>query len=158
MIEITLYQNNSGANFVNKDLTEVGTFQGNMRDSASVTDPVITIATDSVISFVNYAYIPMLGRKYFVMNITILRSGLYQLTLHVDVLCTYWDNIKLLNAVIGRQENLYNLYLDDDKFVVTPQRIYTTLAFPNRVASGSGENTASFILTLAGGELDDQSN
>ena len=156
MIDVTLYLNKSEANIVDKDLQSYGTFSGAFRDSVSITDPVFTIESDSIFLVnCNYCYIQYLNRYYFVTNVTLVRTGLWQLSCHVDVLKTYWDSVKMLPAVLARQENEYNLYLDDDRFLVTCKRIYNTIAFPGRVSTGSGDNNTSFILTLAGGVGDE---
>lgn len=163
MIEVSLYVNTSEANVVNKTLATIGTYQGAFRDSVSITDPVFTINEENVpvmntlLVNCNYAYIPAFNRYYYVTSVVLVRSGLWQFTCHVDVLKTYWNDIKLTPAVIARQENIYNLYLDDDRFLVTSKRRYNTIAFPGRVASGSDPNATSFILTLAGGVNEDTS-
>lgn len=161
MITIELYINTSEPNVVHKQLTQIGTYEGAFRDSVTVTDPVFTVevpsnaVNDAVFVNCNYARITAFGRWYYVTQVVLVRTGLWQFSCHVDVLKTYWDTVKMLPAVLARQENEYNLYLDDDRFLVTCKRIYNTIAFPGRVASGSGDNNTSFILTLAGGVGDE---
>lgn len=122
-----------------------------MRRECSVLNPVITI--ECVGSEVpNYIEIKEFNRKYFVTNVVSVRQNLWELHCHVDVLSTYADAIKKLSGIIARQENNYNLYLDDDKFLVDCKRIYWTKAFPNRVVAGNDPNAIPFIITLAGGE------
>lgn len=141
----------SEPNVVDKKLTTIITVSGNIRGKSSVMNPTITIETESAnIVWCNYLYIEEWGRYYFVNEITSIRTKLWALSCHVDVLSTYKTQIRKLSGIIARQENLYNLYLDDDKFLVNAQRMYWTKAFPNRVqAANSGGS--SFILTLAGG-------
>lgn len=152
-MNVILYQNNSEPNVVDKKLTSIITVTGNLRGKSSVMNPVITIETESAnIVWCNYIYIEEWGRYYFVTEITSVRSKLWALSCHVDVLSTYKTNIRKLSGIVARQENLYNLYLDDDKFLVNAQRMYWTKAFPNRVQpASSGGN--SLILTLAGGAV-----
>lgn len=150
---ITLYKNLSEPNVVDKVINELGTMSGTLREGTSVTSPSIKIESDATIQNVNYIYIDEFARFYFVGDIVNIRNNLWELACHVDVLSTYKMQLRQLSAVIGRQENNYNLYLEDDKLLTTSRRIYTTLAFPNRVqAARTNPDAPSFILTVAGGE------
>lgn len=150
-MNITLYKNLSEQNVVNKKLSSILSLFGSLKNPSSVIDPVLTIESDSSIVFANYLYIEEWGRYYYITNISSIRNNLWLLNCHVDVLYTYRSQIKSQSGIVARQENLYNLYLDDDKFLVDAQRIYWTKAFPGRVNAASAGGS-SFILTLAGGE------
>ena len=145
---VELYHNGSDVNVMDKHLSLVGTLNGNLRDSCSVTDPVILVEAENL-SGTNYFYIPEFGRYYYSVNITAVRTGLWSLTGHVDVLMTYRSKIRSLGAVIARTEDARyrNLYLDDDKLLVTCRRDFSLITFPNRVATGGKQ----FVLTVAGG-------
>lgn len=149
---VTLYQNFSDSNVVNKNLTEILTGTGTLREESSVITPSIVFeTTSSGIVNVNYIYIQDWNKYYYVDNIVSIRNGLWGFTLKIDVLMTYKEWFLPLSGIIARQENLYNLYLDDDKFQTQSQRMYVTKAFPNRVQAGNVTGAQSFILTLAGG-------
>lgn len=149
---ITLYQNLSENNRVDKNIQEIETVTGTLRGSSSVLNPSFKIeTTNESIVWVNYIYVHEWGRYYFVNDILSVRNGLWDFKCHVDVLSTYKNHIRNLSGIIARQENLYNLYLDDDKFLVDAQRIVWTKAFPNRVAPGTDSGALSFIVTIAGG-------
>lgn len=145
---IDLYHNGSDVNVMDKSLSPIASMDGTLRDSCSVTDPVILIEAENL-SGTNYFYIPEFGRYYYSVNITSVRSGLWSITGHVDVLMTYRSHIRSLGAVIARTEdtNYSNLYLDDDKLLVTCRRDFSLITFPNRVATGGKQ----FVLTVAGG-------
>lgn len=149
---ITLYKNLSESIVVDKSLTEISTVEGALRDGSSIIDPTIRLDfnVDSI-SGANYIYIHEWNRYYFVEDITSLYNSYWLVKCHVDVLYTYRVPVRRLSAIIARQQNLYNLYLDDDKFLVNAQRLYWTKAFPNRVTAGNSANAKSFILSLAGG-------
>ena len=149
---ITLYVNNSEPNKVDKDLSNPINIDGALRDGSSIIDPVIDIELSSGnIANINYIHIQEWDRYYFVNNISSVVNGLWTLSCHVDVLSSYKKRIKNLSAIIARQQNEYNLYLNDDKFLVNAQREYWTKAFPNRVASSNSIAARGCILTLAGG-------
>lgn len=109
-----LFQNNSDTNVVQKSITQKAELSGTLRDDCSIIDPVITVEgiAPSDLKYINYAEIPDFGRYYYVTNI-ILKGKLFEVHMHIDVLNTYKDQIKPLNAIIARQENRYNLYLQD---------------------------------------------
>lgn len=140
---ITLYNNTSPSNFVNKSITVVSTLTGTLRNPTSVTDPVITIERSDPTGF-NYARIEEFGRYYFVTGISSESNALISISLHVDVLMTYEEGIKNMNAIIKRQEHKYNLYLDDGIFKGYQNTKHKIIKFP------SSFSTYSYILALAG--------
>lgn len=144
---ITFYQNFSETNRLDKNLSQVASLTGSLRGECSITDPAIAVEWEGAPSFVNYMYIPEFGRYYYITNITNIVNDLWVFEGHVDVLGTYKSSIRSLSGIINRQQNMYNLYLDDDKFLVNAPRKYWTKAFPGRVSTGAD----SFILTVAGG-------
>lgn len=109
-----LFQNNSDTNVVQKSITQKAELAGTLRDDCSIIDPIITVEgiAPSDLKYINYAEIPDFGRYYYVTNI-ILKGKLFEVHMHIDVLNTYKDQIKPLKAIIARQENRYNLYLQD---------------------------------------------
>lgn len=146
---IILYQNSSEMNRVDKSLTQVASLVGELKDSCSILEPTVTLELDFVPAFVNYMYIEEFGRYYFITGISSIVTGLWAIAGHVDVLSTYKAQLRTLSGIINRQENLYNLYLDDDKFLINAQRKIWTKAFPNRAPAAADQ--PSFILTVAGG-------
>lgn len=145
---ITLYDNRSDNNYINKRIYEITTVVGTLRDSCSVLEPTILIEAENL-SRANYMHIPEFGRYYYITNIVSVRTGLWAISGHVDVLYTYSSEIRSCGAIIARQQNLYNLYLDDDKFLVNAQRMFTAHTFPNRLSEVS--SGPAFVLTIAGG-------
>ena len=149
---IELYKNLSEPNIVNKNITLLATASGALRDGTSILSPTIRLEYDSTVQAINYVYIVEFERFYFVGDIASVRSGLWDLACHVDVLSTYKNQLYNLSAVIARQEKSYNLYLEDDRLLTTCRRRYSTIAFPNRVTPARGNSDSpSFILTCAGG-------
>lgn len=140
---IRLYNNVSAYNYVDKDITLVEEISGVLRSPASVTDPVITIERSSPVGF-NYAQIPEYGRYYYVSGISMISDKLLGLSLHVDVLMTYKDSIREMNAIIKRQENKFNLYLDDGIFKAYQNTKHKIIKLPY------GFTEYSYILALAG--------
>lgn len=128
---------------------------GTLREDTSILDPVITVeVADSDLSTflsMNYAKISAFNRSYFIKDISSIRNHIFELTMHVDVLSSFADEIKANRAIIARQENKW--YLDiDDGALRSKQNPYTkTVKFPNSVFGLGG----SYVLVTAGGYTPD---
>lgn len=147
-MKITLYFNTSEPNRMNKTLTTIGLVDGTLRTQSSVIDPVIRIASELNFSNVNYMYIDEFHRYYFINDVVSVRTGIWEIYGHVDVLSTYSDIVSTLPCVIGRNEYEYNLFLDDDRLLVNTNRLVQTVTFPNSIPT-IGSN---YVITISGGE------
>lgn len=144
-MNIKIQRNESDDRAFNKSITDIANLSGYLRDGSSIIDPVIMVEGDiSTIAACNYMTIQSFGRSYFITNMESVRNNLVRVTGHVDVLTTYKDEILANSGIVRRQENLWNLYLDDGSFKVYNNPIILTRAFP------SGFSTMSFILAVAG--------
>lgn len=114
-VEIQLYQCTCESNRVDKTeyLKLIDTISGTMRDSISMTD--MSIEIEYPIPTFNYVYIPLFNRYYFVDDITAVVYGVWDVALSVDVLMTYKDTIKTLEAFVDRSQSNYNLKVIDNK-------------------------------------------
>ena len=142
---ITLQINSSEKNKLDKEITDIATVSGVLKEDTSIIDPVIKIERNlSDYVNCNYITIPEFGRKYFVNNIRSVRYGLVEFSCHVDVLSSFADSIRTNKAIIKRQENNWNLYLNDGSFKVYQNPNVLTKAFP------SGFTKQEFVLAVAG--------
>ena len=64
---------------------------------------------------VNYAYIHKFKRYYYITNTRFLDRNRVEFSLRVDVLTTYKDEILNSKQHVIRNENNFNLYLDDSE-------------------------------------------
>lgn len=140
---IMLYQNASPSNYVNKDIRYAEIIEGVLRTPTSITDPVILIARDSPTGF-NYAHIAEFGRYYFLTGVSTVSDKLLSVSFHVDVLMTYKDAIADMQAIVKRQENKFNLYLDDGIFKAYQNTKHKIIKLPY------GFTEYSYVLALAG--------
>lgn len=140
---INLYINSSPANYVNKDITSVVSVEGTLREPTSIIDPVVVIQKETPMGF-NYVHIPIFNRYYFVTGISSDNNNLVGISLHVDVLMTYKTEILQMEAIIKRQESMYNTYLDDGIYKAYQNTKHKIIKFPN------GFTDFSYILALAG--------
>lgn len=143
--DIVLQRNNSELNKVTKDVSDLLTVSGKLKTETSIIDPVIMIECDlSAVTGCNYMTIQTFGRSYFVNNIRSIRTGLVEFSCHVDVLSSFADEIRGNIAIVRKQENKWNLYLNDGSFKIYQNPIVLTKAFP------SGFTTQEFVLAVAG--------
>lgn len=113
---ITLQNNTSPINKIGKSLSTITTLQGTLRNESEVLNPTILIESDSSILKANYLTISEFSRSYFIEEIESIRTGLWLVKAHVDVLETYKSKILSNSGVILRQENNFNLLLNDGVF------------------------------------------
>lgn len=84
------------------------------------------------------------GRSYFVNNIRSISNSLIEVTAHVDVISTYKNAIRRNSAIIRKQQNAWNLYLNDGSLRVYQNPDVIVKTFP------SGFTTQEFVLAVAG--------
>lgn len=145
MITVKTYRYDSPNNAINKTLTHETVYNGVLKEETSVLDPSFEISSSDDLSQVNYVWIDEFHRYYYVTNIVNITNVLWRFTCHVDVLMTYKPTILAHTAVIGRQQNLYNLYLNDgDTFKVLQKRQIIQKSFP------SGFAGSDYVIIMAG--------
>lgn len=86
------------------------------------------------------------GRKYFIVDIRSVGNNRYEVDSKTDVLSTWATEIRSNRAVIKRQQNLYNLYLDDPDFHVLNYERIQTLRFPDNALM----KTLQYVLVTNG--------
>lgn len=144
-MELILYTNNSADNVVTKNITSLMTLTGTLRKDCSIINPVIEVEAinNSIAASCNYAKIADFGRYYFVRNIELV-GKLWRIHMHCDVLSSFQTQLKSLDAVIARQENRYNLYLQDGLFRTYQNPYISILQFPD------GFTDKYFVFSVAG--------
>ena len=136
----------SEKNRLDKNLTNMATLQGVLKAETSIIDPVILIEGEmSRIAGCNYMTIPDFKRSFFITNIRSIRTGLFEISGHVDVLSSFKEELRTNNAIISKSENDWNLYLNDGSLKTYQDSEVYTHPFP------SGFEGQQFVLTIAGG-------
>lgn len=146
-MEIKLYKTSSPRKKLVKELTDGITLVGTLRAQSSVMSPTFTVQDTAIVGY-NYCYIPDFGRWYYINGIDALRSNLYELSLGIDVLMTYANEIKNNYAIVDKVESLgaaYN-YINDGGWINTNRMKQSIINF----ATGFND-TGEFILITAGG-------
>ena len=94
----------------------------------------------------NMIYIPDLARWYEVRPESVLDlGGIIKLSCEEDDIMSNLSDVLNLRAVIKRQANLYNTYLNDEKYKAYEYSRIQTLEFPNSFTQ------QAFILAICGG-------
>ena len=146
-MELKVYINISEKNKLDKTLNNETTYTGQLKNETSIINPVIMVEGSlQNLAAYNYAYIPSFLRYYFLTDILSIRNNLIELHLSVDVLMSFKTQILNQSAIIKRQKNVYNLYLDDENFKTYNYSHTVTKQFPKGFPS-----LPSFILTTVGG-------
>lgn len=146
-MNLKLYTNNSPKNYLTKDLSAVTELTNVvLKEETSFIDPVFIVSTATIsdLAASNYIECAAFSRFYFITNIKSIRNGVFEISAHVDVLSTYANEIRQQTAIIHRQENDWNLYLDDGIFKTYQNPHIVTKLFP------SGFTTQNFVLAVAG--------
>lgn len=108
---LKLYKNSSENNDVSKTLTDEHKVTGYSRVVVDMLNPVIELAGIEVNSY-NYCYVQELNRYYYIENINISPNGVYRLSMRIDVLMTYRDDIMTSHGLITKNRE-YNPYTGD---------------------------------------------
>lgn len=147
-MNIQIQQTTSEKNRIGKSISNLYTASGALREGTSIINPVIRISGANIptLKNANYMHIPDFNRYYFITDIKSIRNGLIEISGHVDVLQTYVGQIRNNTAIIKRNSNSWNLYIEDGLFKTYANPHIFTKLFP------SGFKDPSFVLSVAGGK------
>lgn len=140
---ITLYNNASAPNVINKSITLISTLTGDLRGETNKVSPVIRIYADSLPAF-NYAHIPAFSRYYYLRDMRIVRTGIYDIYLKSDPLKSF--NLNSITGIVTESQNIQNNYLEHRHFIRSVKTKTNILPFSAGLLD-SGE----YILITAGG-------
>lgn len=89
-MKLKIYNNNSNGNVINKNITLIKEIDFNLKSDNSILQPILILKnyTEG-----NYCYIEEFNRYYYINDVRVLKGGLFELYLNVDVLMTYKDTI-----------------------------------------------------------------
>ena len=141
---ISLQNNSSPINKIGKAISTITTVSGDLKNESDVIRPEILIESDSSILSANYMTIDTFHRKYFIEEIQSVRTNLWLVKAHVNILKTYTSQILSNTAAVLRQENNFNLLLNDGVFKCKQDPRISYRKFP------SGLGDFNFILITQG--------
>ena len=141
---ITFMNNQEELNKITKRPSSIMTLTGNLREETDIVNPVINIEYEGALTNVNYMWIPEFHRYYFITKIESVRTGLWRVYAHCDVLKTYAEGILGTPCVVARNEKQYNLMLNDSYFKVYANPRLQVANFPNKFSG------YSYVLVMKG--------
>lgn len=134
-MKITLYKNLSDNKDAIKDITIIKEANGTMKEDCSILDPVIIMKNFSELFTANYLFIEDFNRYYFINDITVLNNGYSSISCHHDILSNAMPYLQKLDAVIARQEFIYNPDLNDASIPVLQNEKTQYKRFPGEFNS-----------------------
>lgn len=150
-MQIKLYKVSDETNKLIKTLGTADTRTGTVRGDVDILRPSVLVEGDVIGS--NYAYIADFDRYYYIEDRNVVRNGLTQLQLRVDVLMSWAADILKCPAVFDRSTNLVNAYLSDSE--IRQQSYMQTVTRPFKGTLGMDTSfsfgaTPEYIVILAG--------
>lgn len=144
---------NSGfpINKLEKNPNLVTTVNGTLRNETEVVDPIILIEM-SEFPNCNYLTIDAFNRSYFIREVRAVRNNIWEVHAHVDVLMSFKEQILGNRVLVCRNENKFDLYLNDGVFKAKQNSRIGYLSFPN------GFSHFNYILLAAGGASQNSNN
>lgn len=148
-MNVTLYNNSSNPNVVNKTITAIrNAIPCSLKDDTDLQTPTIRLSKSLIsdpTSF-NYMYIDIFKRYYYTKQPLECIGGILEIEGNIDVLMSHKDEIKQLNALVERQQNFYNLYLADLQIPNLAYKRVQTLKFPRQPLTSD----TTLILAVSG--------
>ena len=85
-------------------------------DAANIVNPTIDLVADlATISGYNYCEISALNRKYFIRDITSLDGERVRVSLAVDVLASFYDDVISAQILTNRSTKNVNVFIPDNQ-------------------------------------------
>lgn len=137
--------NQEELNKITKSPATVMTLTGTLRDETDLVNPQIIVEYDGTLTNVNYMYIAEFHRYYFITKIESVRTKLWRIYAHCDVLKTYSEGILGTECVVARSESKFNLMINDSAFKVYSNPRLQIIKF-----SGNFNAATSYVLVMNG--------
>ena len=114
-MQMQYFKNKSDLRYINKTITPVGNpiTQLYLKDKTELLNPVIIL--DDFPQDVNYCHLSEFDRFYYLTNVEFIEGQFYT-SWHVDVLMSFKDDIMKNKALVQRNTNDYDLYMQDNEF------------------------------------------
>ena len=143
---ITLYVNSSEKNRVDKVLSSVFSDTIVVKDNVDIVRPVIILNTSTDLTGCNYMQLD--DRYYYVTVHMLPGGGRYEIMGVSDPLMTFKNQIRSQTALIKRNENYYNRYLNDERIKLNAYEQVKTLKF----SAGFSKTMQYYLVTIGGDE------
>lgn len=150
-MKITFYQNKSAPNVIPKEKTKKFERIGVLKNNTSVRNPVIQLklADYDNARQCNYCYIQDFSRYYYIDDIRIV-NAIIEISMTVDVLESYKDDILNSTQLVARQENKKNYSIIDNRLPMCSD-VSITCHYPDETFDEFTTSEGFFVLGTTGG-------
>lgn len=145
----TLYVNSSDERYVNKSLSNIGEYTIVFKSDENSIRPTLKISDSNIPETANYVYLSELNRYYYIRNKRYSKQCIY-LECELDPLMSFRSQLANMEAIISRNERLYNLYLSDEKMEMLNYPFYQTLNMKCTEGTPFSMGTNQILLALVG--------
>lgn len=126
---INFYDNKSEKNMLEKNIEPLESVECFLKESSfSLDGGKLNISSLNLSEIGNYCFIPKFNRYYYIEDVEILKTGLYSLSLNIDVLMSFKDLIKSCSGLVVKS-NTIDCYTGNYKIEDKTQN--KVLTFPN---------------------------
>lgn len=146
MLQITFYNLSKKVNSTKQPNVPGEIVDCVLKTPASITAPVVEIKIDAIPAW-NYAYIPDMGRYYFVTG-TAYNRGIWEISLSVDVLASFKSEIGNTSMYVLRSSARKNGTIIDNLYPLTGDHSINH----TQVKALTSYNSGTIILNLANGD------
>ena len=140
---INLYNNESPANKISKNITLIKALSGELRGETNVVNPIVRVYATAFPAF-NYARIPAFDRYYYLRDVRQIRADIWELSLESDPLMSF--DLSDVAGVLVEGKSGGSDYLEHRHFVRNVKTKTNILNF-----SGGLLENGEYILITAGG-------
>ena len=145
----TLYVNSSDERYVNKTIANIGTYNIVFKSDENSIRPTLKISDSNIPETANYVYLSELNRYFYIRNKRYSKQCIY-LECELDPLMSFRSQLGSMEAIISRNERLYNLYLSDEKMEMLNYPYYQTLNMRCVLGTPFSMSTNQILLALVG--------
>lgn len=154
-VVITLYNNTEPVLKMTKTPTSVGSCTGNFPGEIDLLHPVCLVEADeATMEGANYFSLNTTPFRYFfIESKTCVRSGLWEIRGKADLRTTYAAAIQSSHGIIARNENIYDMYLNDGMIPVSEKKAIAIQEFPSTpFTHATGDGVRPVTMLVVGGE------
>lgn len=157
-MNIYLYTSSAEPNSFPKELGEAVKIEGTLRDECDILNPVITFVGFNPANTFNYCYIPDFKRYYFITGSSVIRTNVMEMTMHVDVLQSWSNQILEQEGIILRNEYEFDEMIIDELVNIIPDsnitKLYATLTegYEFSIPNLNTDSSVYFVTNNAGKE------
>lgn len=144
-----LYVNTSDDRYVNKNISNIGEYTIVFKSDENSIRPTLKISDSNIPETANYVYLSELNRYYYIRNKRYSKQCIY-LECEIDPRMSFRSQLGDMEAIISRNERLYNLYLNDEKMEMLNYPYYQTLNMTCVEGTPFNMQTNQILLSLVG--------